>query len=58
MGNLPSLISQTFPPKPRWGVDDIPDLAGRVMIVTGGYAGVGKETVKVRLCGYQCFRSS
>ncbi|VDB92602.1 unnamed protein product [Peniophora sp. CBMAI 1063] len=38
-----------FPPKPKWGVEDIPDLSGKVMIVTGGNAGVGKETVKALL---------
>jgi len=41
--------SQTYPPKPKFSVDDIPDLAGRVCIVTGGNAGVGYETVKALL---------
>ena len=49
MGIVYSFYNQIFPPKPTWGVYDIPDLSGRVMIVTGGYSGVGKETVKVRL---------
>ncbi|OBZ73573.1 hypothetical protein A0H81_06418 [Grifola frondosa] len=41
---------QSFsPPKPKFSTDQIPDLTGRVMIVTGGYAGVGKETVKALL---------
>ncbi|KAJ8488637.1 hypothetical protein ONZ51_g3428 [Trametes cubensis] len=37
------------PPKARWGVADIPDLTGKVMIVTGGNAGIGRETVKALL---------
>jgi retinol dehydrogenase-12 len=39
--------SELFPPKPTFSVDDIPDLAGRVAVVTGGYGGVGKWTAKV-----------
>ncbi|KAJ7609840.1 hypothetical protein FB45DRAFT_943100 [Roridomyces roridus] len=44
-----AMFSQYFPPKAKWGVDDIPDLSGQVIIVTGGNAGVGFETVKALL---------
>ncbi|KAG8742089.1 hypothetical protein FRC10_002025 [Ceratobasidium sp. 414] len=46
MGNF---ISHHFPPKSRFEVDQIPDLSGQVMVVTGGNTGVGKETCKVLL---------
>ncbi|KAF5371110.1 hypothetical protein D9758_004259 [Tetrapyrgos nigripes] len=46
---LLSLLSETWPPKPKWTTDDIPNLARKVMIVTGGNAGIGKETVKALL---------
>jgi len=41
--------TQSWPAKPTWSIDEIPDLTGRVMIVTGGNTGLGKETVKVLL---------
>jgi len=46
MGNI---YSQTFPPVSLFAVEQIPDLTGQVMIVTGGNAGVGKETCKALL---------
>lgn len=42
------LLKESFPAKPKVTAKDIPDLTGRVMFVTGGNSGLGKETVKVR----------
>jgi len=49
MGQAYSTYTQIFPPAATWGVDDIPDLSGRIAVVTGGYAGIGTETVKALL---------
>ena len=35
MGGFLSIVKQAFPPLPTWGVDDIPDLTGKVILVTG-----------------------
>ncbi|KAJ6591511.1 hypothetical protein DFH09DRAFT_1137201 [Mycena vulgaris] len=43
------IISQSFPPKTKFTAEDVPDLSGKVCIVTGGNSGVGKETIRVLL---------
>ncbi|PIL34966.1 hypothetical protein GSI_02753 [Ganoderma sinense ZZ0214-1] len=40
---------QMWPPAPKFHVDQIPDLSGRTVVVTGGNSGSGYETVKVLL---------
>ena len=45
---LRAVFDQGYPPESRISIDDIPNLTGKVMIVTGANTGLGKETVKVR----------
>ncbi|KAF8871709.1 hypothetical protein CPB85DRAFT_1379041 [Mucidula mucida] len=42
-------VDECKPPKAKFSIDEIPDLSGQVIIVTGGSSGVGKETVRVLL---------
>lgn len=49
MSKFKQMICETFPSKPDWSVDSVPDLTGRVMAVTGANSGVGREVCKVLL---------
>jgi retinol dehydrogenase-12 len=37
MGATYTVFKQSFPPKPTWSVNDIPDLTGKVILVTGAF---------------------
>ncbi|EJU00121.1 NADP-binding protein [Dacryopinax primogenitus] len=41
--------TEVFPPRSKWRIEDIPDLEGRVVIVTGGNTGIGRVTIKYLL---------
>ncbi|TDL19930.1 NAD-P-binding protein [Rickenella mellea] len=44
-----SMMVESFPPKPKWTAENIPELGGKVIIMTGGNSGLGLEATKVLL---------
>lgn len=44
-------VSVMWPPEPTWTAANVPDLSGKVMLVTGGNAGIGRAVSKVSRAG-------
>ncbi|KAG1728815.1 hypothetical protein EDD22DRAFT_810683 [Suillus occidentalis] len=50
MGHIWSVyVRETFPPTARFHASDVPDMSGKVVLVTGANSGIGKETARVLL---------
>lgn len=49
MGTFISFVKETWPPAPKWTATDVPDLRGKVVLVTGGNSGIGARFTSLHL---------
>ena len=49
MGVAWSLYDQASPPKSKWSTSQIPDMSGKVVLITGGNSGLGRLPHAVRV---------